>query len=135
MFFFVLFRTCGRGAIVWHNWSIRSSLTIWFAVFNTNPLVWLVLESNNFQHGKFHSHCTIHTASVRTEWGIFCSHYFYLIFHKNLSASTCPYCKLLYISDFILPAHHLFWVDDSCTCHKISLPSCTWVTTTNIGHP
>ena len=127
---------CGIGAKVRNKWNNKLSKTILCYVPHTIPLVWMVLDSNHFlcNPGKLHNQCTMYTAYVRTYWAYFHFHYLQLSFHHPFFSDTCPFYRILSLSDFIHPINHYCWLDGLCASYQISLPCCSWVTNTNPGH-
>ena len=109
----VIFGSCGRRENLGNKWNNRSSVTILWDVHHPVSLVWLVVESIffKFQTGTFHSQCIIKNASVRTEWGILCLHYFHLSFHNPLYAGTCNFYRLLSSHFFFSsPIMFIWWM-------------------------
>ena len=52
---------------------------------------------------------------------IFRFQYFNLSFHYPLYTGTCPFCRLLYSSVFLLPILHFYWPDGLWICHQFSI--------------
>ena len=133
----IIFGPCVRGAKVGNTWKNKLSNIILWVVRHPSPIVWLIVESNNFfsfQTGIFHNQCTIQTTYIITEWEFFHFQYYQLSFHHPVFSRTCPFLSILSSSYFIQPIHHTFGMNGSCTFYQIYPQSCDWDTNTNLVH-
>ena len=127
----VLFGLCGRGSIVGNKWNHKSYDTSFWDVPHHVPQVWLVKYSNDFFMSAWEIPHSIQSADYICEERVTI---FPLTLFPVEFLGTWTFCRLLYSSAFMHPINNSSWMNVSCTSHKISLPSCAWGTTTNIGH-